>query len=130
MVRKIFEAFCGGKSCNGIAVELNKGIFPSHAHSPFIFLSVYEKGRINDELKSAGVYAQPQWRLIQAWLDTGNAAAPGRFAEYSQEDVGSNSCGRLLAVKSGTTTVSSASEAVNKSLCTGSKIVPQRSSEG
>jgi len=38
--------------------------------------------RINDELKKAGRYAQPQWRLIQSWLDVGNAAAHGRFDEY------------------------------------------------
>jgi len=43
--------------------------------------------RINDELRRVGRYAQPQWRLIQAWLDLGNAAAHGRFAEYSQQDV-------------------------------------------
>lgn len=43
--------------------------------------------RINDELKKAGKYAQPQWRRIQAWLDTGNAAAHGKFDEYNQKDV-------------------------------------------
>jgi len=42
---------------------------------------------LNEELKKAGRYAQPQWRLIQAWLDTGNAAAHGRFNDYSQDDV-------------------------------------------
>ena len=41
----------------------------------------------NDALKQAGVYAQPQWRVIQAWLDIGNSAAHGEFADYSQEDV-------------------------------------------
>jgi hypothetical protein len=52
--------------------------------------SVDEKlsaSRINDELKRVGRYAQPQWRLVQAWLDTGNAAAHGKFSEYSQDDV-------------------------------------------
>jgi hypothetical protein len=43
--------------------------------------------RINDELKALGKYPQPQWRLIQAWLDIGNAAAHGKFDEYSKEDV-------------------------------------------
>jgi hypothetical protein len=52
--------------------------------------SVDEKlsaSRINDELKRIGRYAQPQWRLVQAWLDTGNAAAHGKFYEYSQDNV-------------------------------------------
>jgi hypothetical protein len=43
--------------------------------------------RLNDELKRIGIYPQPQWRLIQAWLDIGNAAAHGRFDEYNEEDV-------------------------------------------
>jgi hypothetical protein len=43
--------------------------------------------RINDELKRVGRYSQPQWRLIQAWLDIGNAAAHGKFTEYTQDDV-------------------------------------------
>lgn len=43
--------------------------------------------KINEELKKAGRYAQPQWRLIQAWLDIGNAAAHGKFGEYTDEDV-------------------------------------------
>jgi len=43
--------------------------------------------RINDELRKTGKYAQPQWRLVQSWLDIGNAAAHGRFDEYSREDV-------------------------------------------
>ncbi len=42
---------------------------------------------INDALKNAGIYAQPQWRIIQAWLDIGNAAAHGKFGDFSQEDV-------------------------------------------
>lgn len=43
--------------------------------------------QINDELRKLGRYPQSQWRLIQAWLDTGNAAAHGRFDEYSGEDI-------------------------------------------
>lgn len=43
--------------------------------------------RINDELKKAGRYSQPQWRVIQAWLDIGNAAAHGEFAKYDAGDV-------------------------------------------
>ena len=42
---------------------------------------------INDELKAKGKYPQPQWRLIQSWLDIGNAAAHGKFTEYSKDDV-------------------------------------------
>jgi hypothetical protein len=42
---------------------------------------------LNDALKQAAVYAQPQWRLIQAFLDIGNAAAHGKFNEYTQDDV-------------------------------------------
>ena len=42
---------------------------------------------INDELKKSGKYPQAQWRFIQAWLDIGNAAAHGRFDEYSEGDV-------------------------------------------
>jgi hypothetical protein len=43
--------------------------------------------RINDELKAAGRYPQPQWRLIQAWLDIGNSAAHGLFDKFTQEQV-------------------------------------------
>lgn len=43
--------------------------------------------QINDELKKAGRYAQPQWRQIQAWIDIGNAAAHGDFNQYNQNDV-------------------------------------------
>jgi len=42
---------------------------------------------LNDELKRIEKYPQPQWRLIQAWLDIGNAAAHGKFNEYNEEDV-------------------------------------------
>ncbi len=43
--------------------------------------------QINDELKKIGRYTKPQWRQIQAWLDIGNAAAHGNFAQYTQTDV-------------------------------------------
>ena len=42
---------------------------------------------LNDELKKANRYAQPQWRLIQAWLDLGNAAAHGNFNDYDANAV-------------------------------------------
>jgi hypothetical protein len=42
---------------------------------------------INDSLRQAGIYPQPQWRLIQACLDVGNDAAHGNFNNYNQEDV-------------------------------------------
>lgn len=44
-------------------------------------------GRLNDDLRGKGRYAQPQWRLIQAWLDIGNAAAHGKFSDYTDDDV-------------------------------------------
>lgn len=43
--------------------------------------------KINDELKSNNRYSQPRWRQIQAWLDIGNAAAHGKFSDYSADDV-------------------------------------------
>jgi hypothetical protein len=43
---------------------------------------------INDSLKSAGIYGQPRWRMIQAWLDVGNAAAHGKMDELNEQDVG------------------------------------------
>lgn len=43
--------------------------------------------KINDDLKKSGIYPQVQWRLIQAWLDIGNAAAHGKFGEYTEEGV-------------------------------------------
>lgn len=43
--------------------------------------------KINDELRKLGRYPQPQWRLVQAWLDIGNAAAHGKFDEYNNEDI-------------------------------------------
>ena len=42
---------------------------------------------INDQLKAAGRYPQAQWRFVQAWLDIGNAAAHGKFADFSERDV-------------------------------------------
>jgi hypothetical protein len=45
--------------------------------------------QINDDLKAAGKYPQPQWRLIQSWLDIGNAAAHGNFAQYDAAAVSS-----------------------------------------
>lgn len=42
---------------------------------------------INDELKKNGRFSQPQWRFIQGWLDIGNAAAHGKFDQYTQDDV-------------------------------------------
>lgn len=43
--------------------------------------------RLNDDLWRIGKYPKPQWRLVQAWLDIGNAAAHGNFNEYNEEDV-------------------------------------------
>src|SRR5262245_63825176 len=42
---------------------------------------------LNDELKKAGRYNQPQWRMLQSWLDIGNAAAHGKFDQFTQPDV-------------------------------------------
>src|SRR5262249_30504062 len=42
---------------------------------------------INEELKKAGRFTQPRWRLVQSWLDIGNAAAHGKFDQYTQADV-------------------------------------------
>ena len=42
---------------------------------------------VNEGLKTAGVYAKPQWRLVQAWLDLGNAAAHGQFDDYDASEV-------------------------------------------
>lgn len=42
---------------------------------------------INDSLRDAGIYAQPRWRMIQAWLDIGNAAAHGRTSDFAEVDV-------------------------------------------
>jgi hypothetical protein len=43
--------------------------------------------QLNDELKKTSRYAQPQWRLVQHWLDIGNASAHGEFDSYDQRDV-------------------------------------------
>lgn len=42
---------------------------------------------INDSLRTAGVYAQPRWRMVQAWLDIGNAAAHGKASDFTEQDV-------------------------------------------
>lgn len=42
---------------------------------------------LNEELKKAGRYNQPQWRQIQVWLDIGNDAAHGNFNNYTKEQV-------------------------------------------
>lgn len=42
---------------------------------------------LNDEMKRLDRYPQSQWRFVQAWLDIGNAAAHGKFNEYSEEDI-------------------------------------------
>lgn len=44
--------------------------------------------KINDELRKANRYPLPQWRLIQAWLDIGNAAAhPGGSNQYDEQNL-------------------------------------------
>ncbi|MTI47658.1 MAG: DUF4145 domain-containing protein [Firmicutes bacterium] len=47
----------------------------------------FKATRLNDELKKINKYTQPQWRLVQAWLDLGNAAAHGQFNDYNDEDI-------------------------------------------
>lgn len=42
---------------------------------------------LNDELKKKSVYSQPQWRLIQACLDVGNAAAHNKTEDFGQTSV-------------------------------------------
>jgi hypothetical protein len=42
---------------------------------------------LNDELKKANVYGQPQWRQVQVWLDIGNSAAHGKFDQFTTEGV-------------------------------------------
>lgn len=42
---------------------------------------------LNDDLKRSGRYSQPQWRLVQAWFDVGNAAAHGDFDRFEASDV-------------------------------------------
>lgn len=43
--------------------------------------------KINDELRDTGRYPKVQWRMIQSWLDIGNAAAHGKFNEYNDYEV-------------------------------------------
>jgi hypothetical protein len=45
--------------------------------------------RLNDELRKVERYAKPQWRVIQSWLDIGNAAAHGDFEDYEASNVNS-----------------------------------------
>ena len=42
---------------------------------------------INDSLRNAGIYAQPRWRMVQAWLDIGNAAAHGKVSDFTELEV-------------------------------------------
>ena len=42
---------------------------------------------INQDLKQANIYSQPQWRQIDTWLDIGNKAAHGDFAAYNDDEV-------------------------------------------
>jgi len=42
---------------------------------------------INDLLRNARIYAQPRWRMVQAWLDIGNAAAHGKASDFNEQDV-------------------------------------------
>lgn len=42
---------------------------------------------LNDDLKTQGVYAQPQWRQIQTWLDIRNDAAHGNYDQYTGTQV-------------------------------------------
>ncbi len=42
---------------------------------------------LNNSLREAGRYNQPQWRSVQVWLDIGNAAAHGKFQEYDAAQV-------------------------------------------
>jgi len=42
---------------------------------------------LNNALRDAGQYSKPQWRIVQSWLDVGNAAAHGKFDDYTADDV-------------------------------------------
>ncbi len=42
---------------------------------------------LNDATRDCGRYGQPQWRMIQAWLDIGNAAAHGKFSDFDHSSV-------------------------------------------
>jgi len=43
--------------------------------------------KLNDALRKAEAYAQPQWRLIQHWGDLRNAADHGEFDKVDADDV-------------------------------------------
>ena len=42
---------------------------------------------ICDKLKNRCLLALSEWRQIQAWTDIGNAAAHGKFNDYTEKDV-------------------------------------------
>lgn len=44
---------------------------------------------LNDQLRQSGRFPQPLWRQVQAWLDIGNAAAHGKFEEFTDANVAS-----------------------------------------
>jgi hypothetical protein len=58
---------------------------------------------LNDGLRDAGRYNKPQWRLIQTWLDIGNAAAHGKFSDYDATAVARmiDDVGRFVAQELG-----------------------------
>ncbi len=43
--------------------------------------------KLNEDLWKKGRYGKPQWRIIQSWLDIGNAAAHGEFDQYTDTQV-------------------------------------------
>lgn len=43
--------------------------------------------RLNDELRKVGVFSTPKWRLVQGYLDLGNAAAHGKLDDVSSAEV-------------------------------------------
>ena len=42
---------------------------------------------LDDDLHKAGHFSKPRWRMVQAWLDIGNAAAHGDFGAYDSAGV-------------------------------------------
>jgi hypothetical protein len=42
---------------------------------------------LNDRLKGVGKLSVPKWRLIQGYLDVGNAAAHGRIDDFTRQNV-------------------------------------------
>jgi hypothetical protein len=42
---------------------------------------------MNVELRTQGVYNQPEWRQVDAWLDIRNSAAYGDYGQYMQQQV-------------------------------------------